>query len=67
MTAPPSPPSSSQPLDIDELTSGPTGLDLFSLVRQRMGWTDEYLAEVNDPSHPLPQDIDTMCAARRRP
>ena len=36
---------------------------LFNLVRQRMGWTDEYLKEVNDPTHPLLQDIDTMCAA----
>lgn len=53
----------SDPLDIDDLTSGPTGLELFNLVRQRMGWTDEYLKEVNDPTHPLLQDIDTMCAA----
>lgn len=62
MTITPSTPSS-EPLDIDEFTSGPTGLELFNLVRQRMGWTDEYLKEVNDPTHPLLQDIDTMCAA----
>ena len=62
MTTTPSP-LPSQPLDIDELTSGPTGLELFTRVRDRMGWTDEYLAEVNDPSHPLLQDIDTMAAA----
>lgn len=43
--------------------SSTTGLKLFNLVRQRMGWTDEYLKEVNDPTHPLLQDIDTMCAA----
>lgn len=43
--------------------SSTTGLKLFNLVRERMGWTDEYLKEINDPSHPLLQDIDTMCAA----
>lgn len=62
MTTTPSP-LPSQPLDIDELTSGPTGLELFKRVRDHMGWTDEYLAEINDPSHPLLQDIDTMAAA----
>lgn len=69
MTTTPSPPSNrsepahSSALDIDELTSGPTGLELFNTIRERMGWTDEYLKEINDPSHPLLQDIDTMCAA----
>lgn len=43
--------------------SSTTGLKLFNLVRERMGWTDEYLKEVNDPTHPLLKDIDTMCAA----
>lgn len=62
MITTPSPPSS-EALDIDELTSGPTGLELFNTIRERMGWTDEYLKEINDPSHPLLQDIDTMCAA----
>lgn len=62
MTTTPSP-LPSQPLDIDELTSGPTGLELFERVRTRMGWTDEYLAEINDPSHPLLHDINTMSAA----
>lgn len=62
MTITPSPPSS-EPLDIDEITSGTNGLALFNIVRERMGWTDEYLKEVNDPTHPLLQDIDTMCAA----
>ncbi|MEW6943585.1 DHH family phosphoesterase [Trueperella pyogenes] len=62
MTTTPSPPLP-EALDIDELTSGPTGLELFNTIRERMGWTDEYLKEINDPSHPLLQDIDTMCAA----
>lgn len=50
-------------LDIDDEMSGPTGLSLFNLVRDRMGWTDQYLAEINDPEHPPLFDVDTMVSA----
>lgn len=36
MTTTTSPPLS-ESLDIDELTSGPTGLELFNTIRERMG------------------------------
>ena len=49
MTTTPSPPSKrsepahSSALDIDKLTSGRTGLELFNTIRELMGWTDEYI------------------------
>lgn len=50
----------SPPLDIDESMFGVNGEDLFNRVRERMGWTDQYLKEINDPHHPLLKDIDRM-------
>lgn len=51
------------PLDIDESMFGVNGEDLFNRVRERMGWTDQYLKEINDPHHPLLKDIDRMVMA----
>lgn len=51
---------SSLPLDIDESMFEVTGEELFNRVRERMGWTDQYLKEINDPHHPLLKDIDHM-------
>ena len=53
----------SPPLDIDESMFGVNGEDLFNRVRERMGWTDQYLKEINDPHHPLLKDIDRMVMA----
>ena len=53
----------SPPLDIDESMFGVNGEDLFNRVRERMGWTDQYLEEINDPHHPLLKDIDRMVMA----
>lgn len=44
----------SVPLDND-----PT-VDLFALLRQRRGWTDEYLAQIEDPSHEPLKDLEPM-------
>lgn len=54
---------SSPPLDIDESMFAITGSQLFNRVRERMGWTDRYLKEINDSSHPLLKDIDNMVMA----
>lgn len=53
----------SPPLDIDESMFGVNGEDLFNRVRERMGWTDQYLKEINDPHHPPLKDIDRMVMA----
>lgn len=53
----------SPPLDIDESMFEVSGQDLFNRVRERMGWTDQYLAEINSPEHPLLKDIDQMVMA----
>lgn len=53
----------SPPLDIDESMFGISGEDLFNRVRERMGWTDQYLKEINNHQHPLLKDIDRMVMA----
>lgn len=55
--------SQSPPLDIDESMFEVSGLDLFDRVRERMGWTDQYLADINSSEHPLLKDIDQMVMA----
>lgn len=52
-----------QPLDIDESMFEISGLDLFDRVRERMGWTDQYLTDINNPEHPLLKDVDRMVMA----
>lgn len=54
---------SSPPLDIDESMFEVTGEQLFDRVRKRMGWTDQYIQEINDSHHPLLKDIDSMVIA----
>lgn len=51
------------PLDIDESMFEVSGLELFNRVRERMGWTDQYLKSINDAQHPLLKDIDQMVMA----
>lgn len=53
----------SPPLDIDESMFEIDGLELFTRVRERMGWTDQYLKSINSPEHPLLKDIDRMSMA----
>lgn len=36
---------------------------LFDLLRRRRGWTDEYIANINDPNYAVLKDMDTMVAA----
>lgn len=40
--------------------------DLFSLLRQRRGWTDEYLAAIDRPDHDTLMDLDRMLIELRR-
>lgn len=53
----------SPPLDINASMFEIDGLELFTRVRERMGWTDQYLTEINSPEHPLLKDIDQMSMA----
>lgn len=41
----------------------PTAKDLFALLRERRGWSDERLAEIDDPSHDTLKDMDLMVQA----
>lgn len=50
-------------LDIDESMFEISGLELFNRVRERMGWTDQYLKNINNAQHPLLKDIDQMVMA----
>ena len=40
-----------------------TGHHLLQLTKERMGWSEEYLADINNTEHPLLQDLDLMCQA----
>lgn len=40
--------------------------DLFALLRERRGWTDEYLAAIECPDHDTLLDMDRMVAALKR-
>lgn len=51
------------PLNIDESMFEVSGLELFNRVRERMGWTDQYLKSINDAQHPLLKDVDQMVMA----
>src|SRR6266498_2884395 len=37
--------------------------DLFSLLCERRGWTDEYLAAIDSEEHDALKDLETMVAA----
>ena len=39
------------------------GSSLFGLLRESLGWTDEYIAEINDPYYPELKDIGLMVDA----
>lgn len=39
---------------------------LFGLLRQKRGWTDDYLSSINDPSHEDLLDVDRMAAELQR-
>src|SRR6218665_1366787 len=39
------------------------GTNLFAVLRERMGWTDAYLEQINDPSyHPLKDTAEIVKA-----
>lgn len=40
--------------------------DLFSLLRERRGWTDEYLAAIDQPEHDTLLDLDRMLVELKR-
>lgn len=40
--------------------------DLFSLLRERRGWSDEYLAAIENPDHDTLKDMDRMIAELKR-
>lgn len=54
------------PPGIVPLIQGDSETDLFSLLRARRGWTDEYLAEIDNPEHDTLLDMDKMLAALKR-
>lgn len=39
---------------------------LFGLLREKRGWTDDYLKAINDPTHEELHDVDRMAAALHR-
>lgn len=51
---------------IDSFTLGEAETDLFSLLRERRGWTDEYLAAIDRPDHDTLMDMDRMVAELKR-
>jgi single-stranded-DNA-specific exonuclease len=59
MLAPPTLPG------IEGIRDDPTP-DLFSLLRERRGWTDEYLAAIENPDHDTLMDMDRMIAELKR-
>jgi single-stranded-DNA-specific exonuclease len=50
---------------IEGIRDDPTP-DLFSLLRERRGWTDEYLAAIENPDHDTLMDMDRMIAELKR-
>lgn len=50
---------------IEGIRDDPTP-DLFSLLRERRGWTDEYLAAIENPDHDTLMDMDRMVAELKR-
>jgi len=40
-----------------------TAEGLFTLLRNRMGWTEEFLASIEDPTHPPLRDLDEIVKA----
>jgi single-stranded-DNA-specific exonuclease len=39
---------------------------LFGILREKRGWTDEYLMSINDPTHDELHDVDRMAAELHR-
>lgn len=39
---------------------------LFTKLRRARGWSQDYLAKINDPSHDELKDLDTMCEVLHR-
>jgi single-stranded-DNA-specific exonuclease len=50
---------------IEAIRDDPTP-DLFSLLRERRGWTDEYLTAIENPDHDTLMDMDRMIAELKR-
>jgi single-stranded-DNA-specific exonuclease len=48
---------------VDDLPLVGDGVDLFALLCQRRGWTDEYLREIESEEHDELRDVDRMVEA----
>lgn len=51
------------PFDVDSAQQTDEATRLFGILRERMGWTDEFLAEIDDPTHPPLKDVDELVRA----
>src|SRR6218665_1182709 len=51
------------PFGVDSAHPVEMGTNLFALLRERMGWTDAYLEQINDPSYPPLKDTAEIVKA----
>src|SRR6218665_2664375 len=51
------------PFGVDSAHQVEMGTNLFALLRERMGWTDAYLEQINDPSYPPLKDTAEIVKA----
>lgn len=61
----------SSPIDIPSNLTGFTiddedTFDFFSLLRERRGWSEEYLATIDNPAHDTLKDMEKMLEALKR-
>lgn len=40
--------------------------DLFSIIKERRGWSDDYIADINTPTSEHLRDIDTLCGELKK-
>lgn len=53
----------SLPFGTDSAKNDDAGTEIFSILRARMGWTDDYLREIDDPHYPELRDLDKIVKA----
>ncbi len=65
LTAPLMGPMPTGPLGPEPIIFIPSdrGSSMFGLLRESLGWTDDYLAAINDPYYPALKDLDQMIEA----
>lgn len=56
-------PPKAPPFGPDSTPSSQREARLFSVLRERMGWTDQFLHEINNPSYPALRDLDVIVKA----